>query len=127
MPSGDAQMELMRTTYAAVGLDPVQTAFVEAHGTGTPTGDPIEAASLAKFIAQHRSVEQPLMVGSIKSNIGHLEGASGIASVLKAILMLENGLMLPNHDFQHPNVNIPMKAWNLQVRLNTHPVVFIDQ
>jgi len=115
MPSGDAQVNLMRSTYEAAGLDPVQTSYVEAHGTGTPTGDPIEAASLSKFFAQRRSTEQPLTIGSVKSNIGHLEGASGVAAVVKAVLMLENGLVLPNFDFRKASVRIPMVKWNIQV------------
>ena len=116
MPSGDAQIELMKSTYEAADIDPAQTSYIEAHGTGTPTGDPIEAASLSKFFAQYRPADQPLMIGSIKSNIGHLEGASGIAAVVKVVLMLENNLILPNHDFQKPSARIPIDKWNIQVR-----------
>ena len=115
MPSGDAQVELMRSTYKAAGLDPAQTSYVEAHGTGTPTGDPIEASSLSSFFARCRPANQPLAIGSIKSNIGHLEGASGVAAVVKAVLMLENNLILPNFDFRKPSVRIPMAKWNIQV------------
>lgn len=116
MPSGDAQIELMKATYEAAGLDPAQTTYVEAHGTGTPTGDPIEAASLSKFFAQCRPADQSLMIGSLKSNLGHLEGASGVAAVVKVVLMLENDLILPNHSFQKPNARIPMDKWNIQVK-----------
>lgn len=115
MPSGDAQIELMKATYEAAGLDPAQTNYVEAHGTGTPTGDPIEAASLSKFFAQRRLADGPLMVGSVKSNLGHLEGASGVAAVAKVVLMLENDIILPNHNFQKPSVRIPMEKWNIKV------------
>lgn len=100
LPSGDAQIELIERTYRAAGLDPSQTSFVEAHGTGTPAGDPIEAASLSKVFSRQRPVDRPLHVGSVKSNIGHLEGASGVAGVVKTVLMLENNLILPNFDFQ---------------------------
>jgi len=117
MPSGDAQVELMKSTYKAAGLDPAQNTYVEAHGTGTPTGDPIEAASLSQFFAQRRSAEQPLTIGSIKSNIGHLEGASGVAAVLKAVLMLEHEFILPNFDYQKPSPRIPMDKLNIQVGL----------
>lgn len=117
MPSGDAQVELMRSTYKAAELDPAQTTYVEAHGTGTPTGDPIEAASLSQFFAQRRPTEKALTIGSIKSNIGHLEGASGVAAVVKAVLMLENELILPNFDFQKSSPRIPMDKWNIQVGL----------
>lgn len=108
-------MELMERTYRVAGLDPAQTNYVEAHGTGTAVGDPIEAASLSKTFARDRPVDTPLMVGSIKSNIGHLEGGSGLASIVKTILMLENNLILPNLDFQKPNPRIPMRDWRIDV------------
>lgn len=95
MPSGDAQVDLMRRTYEAAGLDPAETSYVEAHGTGSPAGDPVEAASLSKFFAQQRARDHPFIVGSVKSNIGHLEGGSGVAGVVKSVLMLEKGLLLP--------------------------------
>lgn len=119
LPSSEAQVELIEQTYREADLDPAETSLVEAHGTGTPAGDPIEAASLSKTIAQRRPEHMPLMVGSIKSNIGHLEGASGIASVVKAVLMLEKNLILPNFDFRKPNSRIPMREWNIEVRYRT--------
>ena len=118
LPSSDAQVELIERTYRAAGLDPAQTSFVEAHGTGTPAGDPIEAASLSKVFSRQRPVDQPLHVGSVKSNIGHLEGASGIAGVVKTVLMLENNLMLPNFDFQDPSDRIPMEELRIKVRVS---------
>ena len=87
----------------------------EAHGTGTPAGDPIEAGSLSKVFAPGRSFDRPLKVGSIKSNIGHLEGGSGIAGVIKTVMMLENNLILPNFDFQKANPRIPMYDWKIEV------------
>ncbi len=118
LPSSDAQVELIERTYRAAGLDPAQTSFVEAHGTGTPAGDPIEAASLSKVFSRQRPVDQPLHVGSVKSNIGHLEGASGIAGVVKTVLMLENNLMLPNFNFQDPSDRIPMEELRIKVRVS---------
>lgn len=117
LPSGDAQVELIERTYRAAGLDPAQTSFVEAHGTGTPAGDPIEAASLSKVFSRQRPVDEPLLVGSVKSNIGHLEGASGIAGVVKTVLMLENNLILPNFNFQKPSDRIPMDELRIEVRV----------
>lgn len=117
LPSGDAQVELIERTYRAAGLDPAQTSFVEAHGTGTPAGDPIEAASLSKVFSRQRTVDHPLHVGSVKSNIGHLEGASGVAGVVKTVLMLENDLILPNFDFQDPSDRIPMDKLRIKVRV----------
>ena len=118
LPSGDAQVELIERTYRAAGLDPAQTSFVEAHGTGTPAGDPIEAASLSKVFSRQRPVDQPLHVGSVKSNIGHLEGGSGIAGVVKTVLMLENNLILPNFNFQDPSARIPMEQLRIKVRVS---------
>ena len=117
LPSGDAQVKLIERTYRAAGLNPAQTSFVEAHGTGTPAGDPIEAASLSKVFSRQRPVDQPLHVGSVKSNIGHLEGASGVAGVVKTVLMLEKNLILPNFNFQDPSDQIPMDELKIKVRL----------
>ena len=115
MPSDDAQIELMERTYKAAGLDPAETSYVEAHGTGTLAGDPIEAASLSKVFAKRRPADNTLTIGSIKSNIGHLEGGSGVVGVVKVVLMLENSLILPNFDFQKPSNRIPMHEWNIKV------------
>ena len=115
LPNGDAQVELIDRTYRNAGLDPIHTSYVEAHGTGTAAGDPIEAASLAKVFGRGRPLDRPLKVGSIKSNIGHLEGGSGIAGVVKTVLMLESDLILPNFDFQKANPRIPMYDWGIDV------------
>jgi acyl transferase domain-containing protein len=115
LPSGKAQVELIERLYQATGLDPVKTSYVEAHGTGTAAGDPIEAASLSKVFARERPSDEPLKVGSIKSNIGHLEGGSGIAAVVKTVLMLEKGLILPNFNFKKANPRIPMQDWKIEV------------
>ena len=106
----------MERTYRAAGLDPAKTSYVEAHGTGTPAGDPIEAASLSKVFAKWRPVDNPLAVGSVKSNIGHLEGGSGVVGVVKVVLMLENSLILPKFDFRTPSNWIPMHEWNIKVK-----------
>ena len=115
LPSGDAQFEMIERAYRAAALDPVDTSYVEAHGTGTPAGDPIEAAALSKVFAPGRPLDRPIKGGSIKSNIGHLEGGSGIAGVVKTVMMLENSLILPNFDFQKANPGIPMYDWGLDV------------
>lgn len=90
---------------------------MEAHGTGTKVGDPIEATGIFNALGQCRTADSPLYMGSVKSNIGHLENASGLISVMKAALMLEKSFVLPNADFQKPNKDIPLTEWNLQVRL----------
>lgn len=115
LPDVDAQYNLIRRTYQAVGLDPSETTYVEAHGTGTAVGDPIEAASISRAFCQDKRDNQPLFVGSVKSNIGHLEGGSGIASIIKTVLMLEKKVVLPNFDFTRPNPRIPMDEWKIKV------------
>ena len=121
MPNGDAQEALMRQVYRQSGLDPKACGFVEAHGTGTKVGDPIEATALHNVLGQGRTARDPLYIGSVKSNIGHLEAASGIAGIIKAALMLERGFILPNHDFTTPNPKIPWKEWSLKVPINQRP------
>ena len=118
-PDGASQVELMRAVYNGAGLDPRETGFVEAHGTGTKVGDPIEAAALHAVFSEGRTPKQPIFIGSVKSNIGHLEGASGIIAIIKATMTLERGFVLPNADFQKPNSNIALKEWNMKVRFST--------
>ncbi|KAL4993410.1 hypothetical protein BDV10DRAFT_199663 [Aspergillus recurvatus] len=92
-PSPEAQSSLIKETYQKAGLDMSWTKYVEAHGTGTAVGDPIEATAIAGAFEEHISPEDPLYVGSVKSNIGHLEGASGVAGMVKSVLMLERGMI----------------------------------
>lgn len=114
MPNGNAQASLMRSVYQSAGLEPLMTDYVEAHGTGTAIGDPIEAAALGEVFG--RSPDQSaVVIGSIKSNIGHLEAVSGVASVIKAALMLERRFYLPNCDLQNLNPKIPFQQLNLKV------------
>lgn len=94
---------------------------MEAHGTGTRVGDPIEATALHNALGQGRSARDPLYIGSVKSNIGHLEAASGLAGVIKAAMMLERGFILPNHDFKKPNSKIPWKEWHMSVAKTQRP------
>ncbi|KXG54652.1 Acyl transferase/acyl hydrolase/lysophospholipase [Penicillium griseofulvum] len=105
VPSADAQERLIREVYWRAGLDLELTRFVEAHGTGTSTGDPIEAGALARAFKCPR--ETPLYVGAIKSSIGHLEGGSGVASIIKSILTLESGIIPANFDMKQTNPSIP--------------------
>ena len=115
LPNKDAQESLIRKVYDAAGLDPRETAFVEAHGTGTAVGDPLEAQALSKVFTQGRSPENPLLVGSVKTSIGHLEGCSGLAGLIKTVLMLEHGLILPNMNFEKANEQIPLDTLKLKI------------
>src|SRR5205085_1070541 len=92
--------------------------YVEAHGTGTQAGDPMETGGLSKVFGPGRSPDFPLRIGSIKTNVGHLEGASGIAGIIKAVLMLENRIFLPNRNFKTINPRIPLQEWKLKVSLH---------
>lgn len=117
MPNGEAQEALIRQVYKEAQVDPKLVGFVEAHGTGTKVGDPLEATALnAVFGGEGRTRRQPLLIGSVKSNIGHLEGTSGIVSVIKAALALERGFVPPNCNFEKANPEIPMDKWNMKVR-----------
>ncbi len=117
-PNMEAQANLMRSVYQSVGLDPMDTAYVEAHGTGTAAGDPIEAQAIASVFAGKRETGNPLYVGSIKTNIGHLEAASGLAAVVKTVFALEEGVIPPNINFEKPHKDIPLEKWNMKVKKN---------
>ncbi|OQD87457.1 hypothetical protein PENSOL_c077G02280 [Penicillium solitum] len=117
LPNGAAQESLIRGVYTRAGLDPSETDFVEAHGTGTLAGDPVETGAIARVFASGRPPDNPVRIGSIKTNVGHLEGASGVAGVIKAVLMLENRMFLPNRNFEKINPRIPLDDWKLKVQL----------
>ena len=114
-PSGAAQERLIRDTYRRAGLDLGLTRYFEAHGTGTQVGDPIEAKAIATAFKNCRPLGSPLYVGSVKTNIGHLEGTSGLASLIKTVLILEKGLIPPNVWFKRTNPKILENEWNIKV------------
>ncbi|KAG5953604.1 Type I Iterative PKS [Claviceps sorghi] len=120
-PSGEAQEALIRQVYERAAISPQDTGYVEAHGTGTKVGDPIEAAALHQVFGAGRSKRTPLYIGSVKSNVGHLENASGIISIIKACLMLEKGFILPNVHFEKPNEAIPLEVWHMKVPVSLRP------
>ncbi len=111
MPSREAQQELIEETFQEAALHPEQLAFIEAHGTGTPIGDPIEAAAIGGALGRRRS--DPLPIGSVKSNIGHLEAASGLASLIKTSLALEHRVLPRSLFCEAPNPTIPFHEFNL--------------
>ncbi|KZL64051.1 polyketide synthase [Colletotrichum incanum] len=120
-PTKAGQVALIKHVYSRANLDPSLTRFAEAHGTGTPVGDPIEASALAEIFAPHRSPEEPLYVGALKSNVGHLEGAAGVAAVIKGVLTLESGIIPGNIWFEKRNPKIH-DSWNL--KFPTEPTVW---
>ncbi|MGC0406157.1 phthiocerol/phenolphthiocerol synthesis type-I polyketide synthase A [Streptomyces sp. SAI-126] len=95
-PNPAAQQALLADAYARAGLTPAQVDYVEAHGTGTPLGDPIEAGALGAVLGAGRDPDQPLLLGSVKSNLGHLESAAGIAGLVKTVLALHHDVIPPS-------------------------------
>ncbi|KAI1172159.1 polyketide synthase [Nemania sp. FL0916] len=112
-PTKSAQVDLIRRVYSQAGLDMSLTRFFEAHGTGTSVGDPIEASAIGEIFGSFRSPESPLYVGALKSNVGHLEGASGVAAVIKGIYTLERGVIPANTWLERLNPKI-QSSWHLQ-------------
>ncbi|MCX7684352.1 MAG: type I polyketide synthase, partial [Acetobacteraceae bacterium] len=119
LPSREAQAALLARVVAASEADPDGFAYFEAHGTGTRAGDPAEAWAIGQAIGRRRAA--PLPVGSIKSNIGHLEPASGIAGLLKAMLVLQRRAIPPNLHFAAPNPQIAFAEWGLRVPVAVEP------
>ncbi|KAG6281496.1 Type I Iterative PKS [Claviceps purpurea] len=105
-PNGLAHRKLLRMVHERAGLNPSETPVVEGHGTGTAAGDPIEAGAFAAILGKDRTPSNPIYLGSVKSNFGHLEGASGVLGMIKAILMLEHDIILPTAGFNKMNPKI---------------------
>ena len=119
-PSAQAQADLLREVYDRAGVSPDQVAFVEAHGTGTQAGDPVETTALGKALGQLRATALP--IGSIKTNLGHLEPASGLVSMLKAMLALQNRRLPASLHCANPNPAIPFAELNLEVVTEARPL-----
>ncbi|MFH8367682.1 beta-ketoacyl synthase N-terminal-like domain-containing protein [Streptomyces sp. NPDC018031] len=120
-PNGAAQADLLRDTYAQVGIDPGTVDYVEAHGTGTVAGDPLEAGALAAVFGAGRPADAPCLIGSVKGNIGHLEAGSGIAGMIKTILALGREEIPPSVHFTAPNPRIPWADARLKVATGRTP------
>ncbi|MCK9922403.1 SDR family NAD(P)-dependent oxidoreductase, partial [Frankia sp. AgPm24] len=116
VPGVDGQQAALRAAYHRAGLDPGVVSYVELHGTGTPTGDPVEAMALGAVIGRARPAGSPLLVGSAKTNIGHLEGAAGVVGLLKVALSLRHAEIPPSLNFTQPHPDIAFDELNLQVQ-----------
>ena len=114
VPSGEAQSALIRRTLEQAQLNGDAIDVLEAHGTGTPLGDPIELKALAPIYARPER-EQPLRLGSVKTNLGHLEGAAGIAGLLKAVLMVQHGQVPPHLHLRQPTPYFPWPQWKVEI------------
>ncbi|MYU22512.1 type I polyketide synthase [Streptomyces sp. SID8352] len=115
VPSAAAQQNLLRDALAAAGAAPADIGFVEAHGTGTPLGDPLEMSALARVLGEGRDPRTPLLVGSLKTNFGHTDGAAGVAGLLKAALTVHHGLIPPNLHLNRPSPAIRWDRWPVRV------------
>ncbi len=113
LPNEDSQAALLERVYERAGIAPEQLTFIEAHGTGTQAGDPIELHALGRVLGRNRTT--PLPIGSVKTNIGHLETASGMAGLIKTILAFEHRLLPPSLHFEEPNPHIPFGKLGLEV------------
>lgn len=115
LPNQTAQEDLIRSTYSAVGLNPKDTGYVEAHGTGTVAGDTIEVAAIANTFTNNGARGNELYVGSVKTNLGHLESASGIAGLIKTVLVLEKGVIPPHLNFEKPKDGLNLEERKIKV------------
>ncbi len=118
-PSGVAQREVVRRALADARVDPAQVTFVETHGTGTSLGDPIEVEALAEVLG--RVGKAPCLLGAVKSNIGHLEGAAGIASVIKTVLALQHETIPPNLHFRELNPHLTLAGTRFEIPTASRP------
>ncbi|KAJ5389119.1 uncharacterized protein N7496_000187 [Penicillium cataractarum] len=122
LPSPTSQANLIRSTYERHGLSMRDTAYFEAHGTGTPVGDPTELSAVGLTLGQARTpTDEPIYVGSVKTNLGHTEGAAGVASLIKVVLCLEKGMLVPNAGFQSINPKIRLDDWRIRLSNETIP------
>ncbi len=114
-PNPAAQMDVLRAAYANAGIEPRQVDYVEANATGTLLGDPIEARALGRVLGRGRPESAPLLIGSVKPSLGHLDAAAGIAGFIKAVLAVQRGHVPANLDFRTPNPHIPFADLGLKV------------
>ncbi|UZJ53113.1 hypothetical protein CBS101457_002433 [Exobasidium rhododendri] len=122
MPEGKAQMATTAAAYAQSGRSPIDAAYVECHGTGTNVGDPIEVNGLGTLFSPGRTEEDRLSIGSVKTNVGHLECAAGLVSLVKACLTLDSGLLFPSLNFKTPNPKIKWNEFKIKVQTEVEPI-----
>ena len=115
VPHTPALEQVMETALAEAGVLPSQVDYLEAHGTGTAVGDPIEIDAVANVYGRERDPDHPLLVGSVKTNVGHLESAAGIAGVIKAALVVNTGIIPKHLHFQNPNPSLDWERLPLQI------------
>ncbi|KAM3537331.1 hypothetical protein ARSEF1564_009747 [Beauveria bassiana] len=114
-PSTEAQVKLIQECYRRAGLDIADTAYVEAHMTGTAAGDPVEAEAIARTFGKHRRDDDPVLVGSVKTNVGHTEPVSGLAAVIKTCFTLKHAQIAPNLNYKLPHPKIDLQNGHMFV------------
>ena len=114
-PNPDAQADVLRRAYKDAGINPRTVDYIEAHGTGTVLGDPIEAQALGRVIGRGRPADKPVLLGAIKTNVGHMESAAGAASLAKMVLSLQHDKLPPSINYAGPNPYIDFDATHLRV------------
>jgi acyl transferase domain-containing protein/acyl carrier protein len=121
VPNGPAQQAVLRRALSDAMLNPADVDYVEAHGTGTPLGDPIEIEALGTVMRSGREADRPLKIGSVKTNLGHTEAASGLAGLLKVVMALRHEAIPPHLHFSTPNPGIPWSELPLSVPTRLTP------
>lgn len=121
LPSPEAQAQLVRDACADAGVDPSHIGYLEAHGTGTAVGDPIEATALSEALCVNRKANEPLTMGSVKTNLGHLETAAGVVGLVKALLVLKHRQIPASLHFDQPSEHIDFNALKLRVPIQLEP------
>ena len=114
-PNPEAQADVLRAAYRDAGIAPSTVDYIEAHGTGTPIGDPIEAEALARIVGRGRDADKPALLGSAKTNFGHLESGAGAASLAKVLMSFQHNVIPPNINYAGPSPYIPFEQANLKV------------
>jgi len=122
VPNPESQEALVRQVCDQAKVIPQQVRYVEAHGTGTAVGDPLECKALGTVLGQDRSPDNACLVGSVKANIGHLEAAAGVASVIKTSLCLKHKQIPPVANLENPNPNIPFETLGLRLPRKLEPM-----
>jgi acyl transferase domain-containing protein/aryl carrier-like protein len=121
VPNPAAQQAVVRAALEQARTEPAEVGYVEAHGTGTSLGDPIELRALQQVLGRHHAHGTPLLVGSVKTNIGHLESAAGVAGLLKLVLSLQHGEIPPHLHLTEPNPNVDWNALDIEVVTERRP------
>ncbi|AKQ65466.1 Malonyl CoA-acyl carrier protein transacylase [Myxococcus hansupus] len=121
VPNGDAQQQVLRAALANAGVAPADVDYIEAHGTGTSLGDPIEVRAVANVLGEGRTPEQRLMIGSVKTAIGHLEAAAGIAGLIKVVLAHRHGVIPPHLHLKQLNPHIELNGFPLDITTQVTP------